>query len=255
MKVQLNKGKSIGKVLYIVEGDSTEPYILQKIFTEIFDYQVERILRKAGYSVLNSKEIRTSQVFVINTEQSNIKYIDKDNEYLNNLFRELIEEYDFDVDNAAIYYLFDRDYRSNKNPEFIKMMLKVLQNARENESYDRQGLLLLSYPAIESFTLANFKEDSFDEKFALGKILKRHLHEQKFNQSNITDETLMFAIEEVFKAFNKMKLTNYDIDAFGDCNCDIFDFEENAFAMEKVYNVLSLVGISLIDLGLVEVIE
>ena len=38
MSIALNKDKSIGKVLYIVEGGRTEPYILWKLFTQIFDY-------------------------------------------------------------------------------------------------------------------------------------------------------------------------------------------------------------------------
>ena len=39
---------------------------------------------------------------------------------------------------------------------FINKMISTLGNARDNGGYDRQGLLLLSYPAIESFTLSNF---------------------------------------------------------------------------------------------------
>ena len=41
MGVKLNKDKRIGKVLFIVEGERTEFLILRKIFTTIFDYQLE----------------------------------------------------------------------------------------------------------------------------------------------------------------------------------------------------------------------
>ena len=92
----------------------------------IFDYQFETILRRKGYKKYNSKENATSQVFVINAEESNIQYIEKDNQFLNNLFAELIENYDFDVDNAAIYYLFDRDNKSNTDILFVKDMVSVL---------------------------------------------------------------------------------------------------------------------------------
>ena len=44
MNIGLNKNKSIGKVLFIVEGAKTEPYLLGKIFTEVFDYQMEHLL-------------------------------------------------------------------------------------------------------------------------------------------------------------------------------------------------------------------
>ena len=113
MNVRINKEKSIGKVLYIVEGNKTEALILYYIFCKIYDYQFESILRGKGYHKYNSKENIMSQVFVINTEESNIKTIDKDNDFLNNLYITLFEQYDFNVDNAAIYYLFDRDYQGD----------------------------------------------------------------------------------------------------------------------------------------------
>ena len=107
MNITLNKDKSIGKVLYIVEGGKTEPYILHKLFTKVFDYQVEMIIRDKGYHKYNSKENATSQVFVINAEESNIKNIEKDNEFLDNLFGELIENYDFD--NVKYKTFYDED--------------------------------------------------------------------------------------------------------------------------------------------------
>ena len=45
MNVRINKEKSIGKVLYIVEGNKTEALILYYIFCKIYDYQFESILR------------------------------------------------------------------------------------------------------------------------------------------------------------------------------------------------------------------
>ena len=84
MSVCINKNKSIGKVLFIVEGGRTEPYILHRIFITIFDYQVETKLRGKPYHKYNSKENATSQVFVVNAEESNIVNIKKDNQFLNN---------------------------------------------------------------------------------------------------------------------------------------------------------------------------
>ena len=253
MNIALNKGKSIGKVLYIVEGGKTEPYILRKIFTKVFDYQVETIIRDKGYRKYNSKENATSQVFVINAEESNIKNIAKDNEFLDNLFKELIENYDFDIDNSAIFYLFDRDNGSNTNSEMIKELVSSLTNSRENKNYLRQGLLLMSYPSIESFTLSNFHKDSFSEKFKFGKDLKHFLNENKINHEDIAEDTLVIAVEELFRAFSVMGIDDFDIDNFGACNVDIFDYEESNFSKEELYRALSLICISLIDLGLIEI--
>lgn len=253
MKITLNKDKSIGKVLYIVEGGKTEPYILWKLFASIFDYQVETLLRNKKYHKYNSKVNPNSQVFVINAEESNIKNIDRDNEFLNNIFKELIENYDFDIDNSAIYYLFDRDKHSNTDTELIKRLISELTNSRENKNFLRQGLLLFSYPSIESFTLSNFQEDSFYNKFSTGTELKSYLHEHKINHKNIDENTLILATEELFKAFSSMNIKNYDIDHFGSCNMSIFEFEECTYSKEELYSALSLISISLIDLGIIEI--
>ncbi len=252
MNIALNKDKSIGKVIYIVEGGKTEPYILHKLFTKVFDYQVEMLLRDKGYYKYNSKENATSQVFVVNAEESNIKNIDKNSEFLDNLFIELVEHYDFDIDNSAMFYLFDRDNQSNTDAQMIEMLINSLTNSRENQNYLRPGLLLLSYPSIESFTLSNFCKDSFSEKFRLGSDLKIFLNEKSINHQKINEETLISATEELLKAFSVMGINNYDIDNFGDCNIDIFHYEEASFSREKLYRALSLVCISLIDLGLIE---
>lgn len=252
MNIQLNKGKSIGKVLYIVEGGKTEPYLLHRIFCKLLDYQMETILRDKGYRKYNSKENVTSQVFVINSEESNLQFIDKDNKFLDNLFAELIEHYDFDVDNAAIYYIFDRDSESNTDMDFVHSLVSELVNSRDN-GIARQGMLLLSYPSIEAFTFSNFVDKSFSYGFETGNVLKQYLHECKINHSRISEETLLHAVEELMTAMESMGLDTWDVDAFGPVNMKIFEAEENKFVRDKVYHVLSLLCISLIDLGIIEV--
>lgn len=255
MSIRLNKEKSIGKVLYIVEGGKTEAILLYRIFCDILDYQMETILRDKGYHKYNSKENFTSQVFVINAEESNIKYIDKDNKFLDRVFVELIENYDFDVDNAAIYYLFDRDNQSNSDLELIKNLLSTLVNARDNNGFERQGMLLLSYPSIEAFTLSNFAENSFERKYKIGAKLKQDLHDNNYNQSHISESTLLKAAEELLKALDKIDVGELNLDQFGENNKRIFDFEEMEFGKESLYRALSLLCISLIDLGLLELEE
>ena len=148
MKIKLHKDKSIGKVLFIVEGTRPEPFILKKLFTQIFDYQIDTKIRGKAYKQYNSKVNSDSKVYVINTKDSNIKSIQKDDGFLDNLFQELIDNYDFDIDNAAVFYIFDRDDRSNTDSRFISEMMTKLVNSRDNPGNDRQGLLLMSYPSI-----------------------------------------------------------------------------------------------------------
>lgn len=254
MNISLNKDKSIGKVLYIVEGSKTEKYLLWKIFAKVFDYQVETILRSKPYQIFNKKENPNSKVFVINAEESNIKNIQKDDEFLNNLYRLLIEDYEFDIDNAAIYYLFDRDAESNTDSEFIRGLLEHLTNSRENENNFRQGLLLLSYPSIESFTLSCFDKDCFSVKIKTGNDLKKYLEDEKINQSRINDQALTLSTEVLTNALVSINSGEmFDIDNFKECNIKVFDFEEEIYSSEELHNCLSLLCISLLDLGLVEI--
>ncbi len=252
MNIRLNKDKSIGKVLFIVEGGWTEPYILRKIFTTIFDYQFETILREKSYSKYNSKQNPTSQVFVINAEESNIKNIKKDNQFLNKLFAELIENYNFNVDNAAIYYLFDRDNKSNTDIDFVKEMVSLLVNARDNVGYERQGMLLLSYPSIESFTVSNFEKNCFDKSFATGHNVKLYAHSKNFNHQKISEKTLLFATNELLSALYKIEKKEIDIDTFGTTNEKVFNYEEQIYQETGMYNLLSLTIIALLDLGLID---
>jgi len=103
------------------------------------------------------------------------------------------------------------------------------------------------------YVLSNIQEDSFYNKFSTGTELKSYLHEHKINHKNIDENTLVLATEELFKAFSSMNIKNYDIDHFGSCNMNIFEFEECAYSKEELYQALSLISISLIDLGIIEI--
>lgn len=48
MKFELKKGKRIGQVLFIVEGESTEPNLIYLVFSKILGYQMERIYETAN---------------------------------------------------------------------------------------------------------------------------------------------------------------------------------------------------------------
>jgi len=255
--MKLNKDKRIGKVLFIVEGGNTEPYILHKVFTKIFDYELNAILRDKPFKRYNSKINLESQIFVVNAEESNIIHIKKDNDFLNNLFEVLITEYKFDIENSAIYYLFDRDPKSNTDAHFISGLLTQLTHSRDsNEGYSRQGLLLLSYPSVESFTASNFIDDLFNLSLKIpikiGDDLKSYLHKENSTAQRINDTTILHAAYEMLAGLIKMDINEFDVDNFKETNIKIFGFQEKHFAENEVYRLLSLLTIALIDLGLIE---
>ena len=247
-----SSNKRIGKVLFIVEGIKTEINILHKIFTNIFDYQYEKLDRLDRYRPYNRKENPLSSIFVINTEESNIKDIKDANGYLDDLFIRLINEYRFPVDKAAIYYIFDRDNKSNTDKVIIQELLYKLNNSREsNEDYDKQGLLLLSYPSVESFVATNYIKDSFEIGIDTGKELKQYLNARNINYQKINRDTFKLAAEEMDKSLKCMGITEYDLDDFRDTNLEIFDYQEHNYEKNKEYRIFSLVCLALIDLGLI----
>ena len=56
---------------------------------------------------------------------------------------------------------FDRDIKTN-NLDTIKDLINKFNNSKESDTYDIPGLLLLSYPSLESFVVSNFQQDSFN---------------------------------------------------------------------------------------------
>ncbi|MGL5576141.1 MAG: hypothetical protein ACRDCW_11420 [Sarcina sp.] len=253
INISLNKNKSIGQVVFIVEGQKTEPNILRNIFTNIFDYQYETSIRGKKYKQYNNKENPFSRVIVINAEESNLRFINKGNEYLDNLFLVLINEYALDITNSAIYYIFDRDCDSNTDYNLILDLLKKLRNSRDNDDYEMQGLLLLSYPAVESFVLSNFDENGNEKLFSQGYELKRYLHENKYNYQKINEKTLIHAVKQLHYVFDEIGINEYDLDNFYDTNIEIFNFQEKFYNENKKYKALSLILIALIDLQLIDI--
>lgn len=253
--MKINQGKSIGKVLFIVEGAKTEFYILRKIFTQIFDYQVEELPRNKPYKKYNSKTNAFSSVFVVNAEESNIQFISDENEFLNQVIAKLRFEYKFPIDNAAIYYVFDRDGYSNTNPGFIRNLLGMLRHAREDNGFLTSGLLLLSYPAVESFTLSNFCSSDHEKWFATGAQLKHYNDGARINHQNINDNTIIKAAQEMMSTLKELAVEKVDLDNFYEANNQVFDMQEGYFAEKELYRVLSFLCVALLDLGLIEMNE
>lgn len=231
--MKINKKKSIGKVLFIVEGTDDEIFILRKIFIKIFDYQYEKLNRLGTYFKYNSKDNPLSSVFVINTKNSDIKSIKRDEDYLDNLFQELIERYKFPVDNASIFYIFDRDPHSNTDSNYIFDLIGKLKYSRDdNDSGYRQGLMLLSYPSLESFIVSNFDDKSYELQFNKGETLKKYIEENKINQQRINENTLLKAVIQMELALENLDINGYDLDKFSETNMEVFNKQEGRVGRE-----------------------
>lgn len=153
--LKINKNKSIGEVVIVVEGEKEEFKLLKHIFTKILDYNYVQVRRnKVMKDKFESKNNKNSTIIVANTSNSNIKTIMEDKNYKDKLYNLLKKEYNRSLKNVPIYILWDRDADSNTSDVVLKA-LNTFTSSLDND-YDMNGLLLLSYPCVESFELSNF---------------------------------------------------------------------------------------------------
>ena len=247
--MELLKNKRIGKILFIVEGGKHEFTLIKRIFCDILGYKrIEKRRNKATYYVSNTDS--HSVVAVINTKISNIESINE-KEYLENIFCELIEKYSFDVTNAAIYYIFDRDSESNKNVKLIEELIKSLKNSRENDDSMMGGMLILSYPSIEAFEVSNFIDNTYKIDAKLGADVKELITDNAkyISLNKINEETIIHAYNEL-KKYIKTKEIDFDIDNYLEINVSAFNEEEQYYKKNDTYFLLSLMSCVLLDLGI-----
>ena len=255
-KFKFNKDKNIGSVLYIVEGEKREINLLGYIFKEILKYDEIIGRDRNGIERIKyiSKENKNSKVFIINSEHSNIQSI------ANTSFRDkqvkILKQYDdeFDYENIPIYYIFDCDRKKDKKA--IENIIGTYVNAREpseENKYDSiGGMILLNYPAIESFVISNFEKDMhrFNERFDFNKkTLKEYIADSKYDNHKMTINTLSNAFLELIKSLENIDANKIDLDNTKEFNTKIFNYEQS---VNNQY-MLSLLLISFVDLGIIEV--
>ena len=248
--MRLNKEKHIGRVLFIVEGSHTEFSILRRIFCNLLGYSyIEKRRNKPTY--FTSKQDRFSQVAVINTRESNIRDISENETYLDDVFDALREQYQFPVDQSAIYYLFDRDPESNTNPALIEKYIFSLTNPYDNEDY-KAGQLLLSYPSIESYIISNFKDETVSLRFLLGHEAKSYIGKNTDTQLNkITEETLLKATFEFLKYLESEQIS-FDIDEFSEASHAVFTKQETEYLSGAGFRVFSMLTLAFLQMGIIE---
>lgn len=162
--LMINKNKSIGEVVIVVEGESEEFKLLKHIFTQVFEYNYLSIRRnKIMKDKFISKNNNNSSVIIANTSNSNIKSIMEDNDYKDKLYELLKSMYNRSLKSVPIYILWDRDVDSNKEDIVLKS-LNTFTSSLDND-YEMNGLLLLSYPCVESYEISNFNKQLWKMNF------------------------------------------------------------------------------------------
>ena len=253
----INVNKSIGTVIFIVEGQHFEFSIIDRIFTKIFHYEYHE-KRRCKTKYLNKGTNPLSRVFVMNAESSNLNSINNE-DYLDNLYEELDREFDVNIDDAAIFFIFDRDPKSNtKNnqeqgeDQYVELH-RYYSNPWENDDNRIGGQLLLSYPSLESYAISNFVDNSHNLKYGLGNELKQFIasEENRHIQLNkMSLNTIEHATKEFIDFINETNIL-VDIDELSNVPLEVYNLEEKNYEQQGVYRVLSLLTIAFIQLGIV----
>lgn len=247
--MRLIKNKRVGKVLLIVEGGKHEFNLVKKVFVDVLGYtQIEK--RRANVKYYVRKGDIHSIIAVVNTKTSNISSINEE-EYLDKIFEELIERYEFEVNNATIFYLFDRDPESNVDVQLLLDLIKRLKNSRENDDNMRGGMLLLSYPSIEAYEIANFIDESFELRARLGREIKDYINNNAkiISMNKISEISIVHAGLEMQKFLKEQDIV-LDLDDFSNTNEAVFENEERNLRENNMFRLLSLLSCMLMDLGI-----
>ena len=248
--VKLCKNKRIGNVIFIVEGEKTEPRIIRNIFKNVLCYNVYQYNKPEDIIRLKSDKNIYDKVTIITNDKPQLSCVLNETEFVNKAL-ELLNKNNLDVYDSAIYYIFDRDYGSNSYETIIKLMDKF-NNSRESADYEvLHGLLLLSYPCIESFYMNSFSDN---KRLGSSKEIKTYVNLNKYksideNKIMVATDNLLNILNEIFKI---EELAN-NLDDFKIVNKKILEIEEKSYKENSVFITLSLLSVALIDLGIIQI--
>ncbi len=253
--LQIVKNKRLGRVIFVVEGSKTEIMLLKVIFMNILGYSyVSHNRSNVDFKFIDPKD-KNSIVYVFNSRNSNINSISDTEAISEDVTRYIQEKYesDFAIEYAAVYYLFDRDFKSNKEDVVLELIKKYGNSRDILDNYGRQGLLLLSYPSIEAYFLECLQNNYERFHFALGKDLKPFIEKRKKNAYKLTEKSLIIGFRNSVKMAQRMKVFNLDLDNFSECNKTIFRSQEKQLAKRGAYHLFSCLSFALYDLGIIKI--
>lgn len=271
-KYRIDKTKNIGNVIFVVEGGrpetgGTELRLLKKIFADILGYEVQE-LRRGSDEFIGYGRNPQFRVFALNLPKNQLTQLTE--ESLDELFCRLVEEFGVKPEDCPIFYLYDRDVLSYKKNELRGKYVKKYTDPYGTDNGD-QGQLLLSYPAIESYLLSCLEDDIIKMSFRLGQDAKAVLT-NKICPNDCADKTdvhlktvdlvfsedkseaekrLIHSINEMDNGLESIGITSYDLDSLSSTLLNVYDYQQQKYIAENVFSLLSLVGMALLELGVI----
>ena len=126
--LKINKNKTVGTVVIVVEGEEDEFRLLKHIFTKILNYNYVSMKRNKTMQHEFVSKNNKNTIIVANTKSSSIKTVIDDKEYKDKLYTLLKHDYNKSLKNVNIYIIWDRDKEEPKkdtgDSSFEKKMLR-----------------------------------------------------------------------------------------------------------------------------------
>lgn len=250
--MRINKQKRIGSVIIFAEGERPEFAIIENIFHNYLGYSITKIKRSDKIVTKLEGFDKYSKITLLNTPSSNINSILDETSFFDYIFNEYAINLDLDTKNDPVYFVFDRDPVNNRQG-IVEKLLNKLTNS-QNDSDEQNGLLLLSYPSIESFILSANEEDSFNTKFKLGKNVKECISLKNYD-CRIDDSKIKNAVDEFVNFLEGKAIIDSSSDILKKLDViglEIFKIQQANYSRENLFFCISQLVEILIDLQIIE---
>ena len=249
---QINKNRRIGKVLIIVEGKKDEVKCFKEIFHRIFKYRTLRVTQNNIVEYKGTSSTNNSTVIIANAKSTQIKTILEPDSSLT-IVRALQKELGGrTLNNCRVYYIWDRDNKSN-TPNDIKNAVKKFHDPWGNDEVYENGLLLLSYLCYEAYLISNFEGD-IDFIGAHPKEYIKGNKKRKYKPTYFTEKTVATAAKVMKDKLSDMGI-KLELDDMENVNRKIFNNEESVHKINNEDRLLSEISMMLLDLGLIGEVE
>lgn len=248
--MKLNPNRRIGKVLYLVEGDVDEVEILEHVFNKVLKYTVVAYDKRSdNVTCLVNPNDKYSKVFIVPMKYSAVSKIESSNDYIDYVYHRL-KSFGLEKDECSKYLIFDRDNNSNSH-ETLARLFKVFKNSLDNE-LEINGLLLISYPCVQSFLCECFNDQT---RLSSSALMKQYTN--RFNVSDIKETDLLSGMETMMKTLLSIILQpSFNLEELDDMesiNAMVLEHQDEHLLKRHVYITLSMIFISFIDLGIIEI--
>lgn len=248
--MKLNPTKRIGKVLYLVEGDVDEVIILSHVFGKILNYTVVSYdKRNDNVTCLVNPKDKYSRVFIVPMKYSAVSKIESSTDYIDFIYHRL-KAFGLEKDECAKYLIFDRDNSSNTHETLIHLF-KTFKNSLDND-LEINGLLLISYPCVQSFLCECFGDQT---RLSSSSLMKQYT--SQFKVEDIAEEELLNGVEIMMRTLFNITLQPVfnvnELDDMESINAKVLNYQDQHLVSKHVYVTLSMLFISFIDLGIIDI--